>query len=73
MPLVEQVFERHQLAAGFVQGVHTVVDGDVPHIVGREDLLNVEPGVELVSAQTGQVLGDDDGHIAVLTGLLHNF
>ena len=52
-PLVEQVFEGHQLAALGVFRVHIVVDGDVAHPELGEPLLDVQPGVQLVAAQTG--------------------
>ena len=52
-PLVEQVFEGHQLAALDVFRVHIVVDGDVAHPELGKPLLDVQPGVQLVAAQTG--------------------
>ena len=71
MPFVEQILEGHEFIAGLIQSVHIVVDGNVAHIVGGEDLLDVETCVELVASQTGQVLGDHDGDSPVLH-LLHH-
>ena len=49
-PLVEQVFEGHQVVALGVFRVHIVVDGDVADAELREPLLDVEAGVQLITA-----------------------
>ena len=65
-PLVEQVFEGHQVVALGVFRVHIVVDGDVADAELREPLLDVQPCVQLVSPQTAEILGDDDPDFPVL-------
>lgn len=62
---IEQIFERHQLVALAAVGVHVVVDGNVADAEHRKSLLDVQPGVKLISAQTGQVLRDDDTNLSV--------
>ena len=51
--VIEQVLEGHQLAALGVLRVHIVVDGDVTDAELGKPLLDVQPGVQLVAAQTG--------------------
>src|SRR5699024_11230900 len=52
-------------------GVHIVVDSDVAHIVGGEDLLDIKTGVKLVSAKAGEILRNDDGDVAVAHVIHH--
>ena len=52
-PLVEQIFEGHQVVALGVFRVHIVVDGDIADAELREPLLDIEAGVQLVTAQSG--------------------
>ena len=68
---VEQIFEGHQFVAVFILGVHVVVDSDVAHIVGWEDLLNIKAGVKLVSAKAGEILRNDDSDVAVAHVIHH--
>ena len=64
-PLVEQVLEGHQLCALAPVGIHIVVDGDVTDAEHGEAFLDVQPRVELVASQPGQVLGDDGADLPV--------
>lgn len=64
-PLVKEVLEGHQLRALTPVGVHIVVDGDVADAKHGEPLLDVQPRVELVAPQSGQVLGDDGADLPV--------
>ena len=67
MPRVlKEVLEGHQLAALGVLCVHAVIDGDVADTELGEALLDVQSSVQLVAAQAGEVLSDDDTHFAVL-------
>jgi hypothetical protein len=73
VPLIEQILERHQLVAVFILGVNIVVDSDVAHIIGREYLLDIKTGVQLVSSKAGKILCDDDGDVAVAHVIQHLF
>lgn len=73
VPLIEQILERHQLVAVFILGVNIVVDSDVVHIIGREYLLDIKTGVQLVSSKAGKILCDDDGDVAVAHVIHHLF
>ena len=73
VPLIEQILERHQLVAVFILGVNIVVDSDVAHIIGREYLLDIKTGVQLVSSKAGKILCDDDGDVAVAHVIHHLF
>ncbi len=53
--VLEQIFERHQFVALAAVRVHIVIDCDVADAEHGEALLNIQPCVELVPAQTGQV------------------
>ena len=64
-PLVEQIFERHEIIALCVFRVHIVVDRNVPDAEHRKAFLNVETGVKLVSAKAAEVLGYDDPNLPV--------
>lgn len=70
---LEQILERHQLVAVFILGVNIVVDSDVAHIIGREYLLDIKTGVQLVSSKAGKILCDDDGDVAVAHVIHHLF
>ena len=59
-PLVEQIFERHEIIALCVFRVHIVVDRNVPDAEHGEALLNIETGMKLISAKAAEVLGHDD-------------
>lgn len=63
---VEQIFERHQFVALAAVGIHIVVDGDVADTEHGEAFLDVQPCVQLVTAQAGQVFRDDDPNLAIL-------
>ena len=71
--VLEQILERHQLVAVFILGVNIVVDSDVAHIIGREYLLDIKTGVQLVSSKAGKILCDDDGDVAVAHVIHHLF
>ena len=64
-PLVEQIFERHEIIALCVFRVHIVVDRNVPDAEHGEALFNVETGVKLVSAKAAEILGHDDPNFSV--------
>ena len=60
---IEDVFEGgnvHGLIAG---AVHAVIDGDVLYPVLGEENLNIAACFQIVSAETGQVLGNDPFHM----------
>ena len=65
-PLVEQIFERHEVVALAAVGVHIVIDGDVANAEHGEALFNVEAGMKLISAEATEILGDDDPDLTVL-------
>ena len=64
-PLVEQIFERHEIIALCVFRVHIVVDRNVPDAEHRKALLNIETSVKLVSAKAAEILGHDDPNLPV--------
>ena len=64
-PLVEQIFERHEIIALCVFRVHIVVDRNVPDAEHRKALFNVETGVKLVPAKAAEILGHNDSNLAV--------
>ena len=64
-PLVEQIFERHEIIALCVFRVHIVVDRNVPDAEHGEALLNIETSVKLVSAKAAEILGHDDPNLSV--------
>ena len=64
-PLVEQIFERHEIIALRIFCVHIVVDRNVPDAEHGEALFNVETGVKLVSAKAAEILGHDDPNFSV--------
>ena len=64
-PLVEQIFERHEIIALCVFRVHIVVDRNVPDAEHGEALFNVETGVKLISAKAAEILGHNDSNLAV--------
>ena len=64
-PLVEQIFERHEIIALCVFRVHIVVDRNVPDAEHRKAFLNVETGVKLVSAKAAEILGHNDPNLPV--------
>ena len=65
-PLVEQIFERHEVVALAAVSVHIVIDGDVANAEHGEAFLNVEAGMELISAEAAEILGDNDPDFTVL-------
>ena len=65
-PLVEQVFERHEVIALAAVSVYIVIDSDVAYAEHGKAFLNVETGMKLVTSQSGKVLGDDDSNLTVL-------
>ena len=64
-PLVEQIFERHEIIALCVFRIHIVVDRNVPDAEHGEALFNVETGMKLVSAKAAEILGHDDPNLPV--------
>ena len=54
-PLVEQIFERHEVVALAAVSVHIVIDGDVANAEHGEALFNVEAGMKLVTTKSGKV------------------
>ena len=64
-PLVEQIFERHEIIALCVFRVHIVVDRNVPDAEHGEALLNIETGMKLVSAKAAEILGHNDPNLPV--------
>ena len=42
VPRIEQILEEYPFVAVFVLGVHILVSGDIAHIVGGEDPLDIE-------------------------------
>ena len=65
-PLVEQIFERHEVIALAAVSVYIVIDSDVAYAEHGKAFLNVETGMKLVTSQSGKVLGDDDSNLTVL-------
>ena len=64
-PLVEQIFERHEVVALAAVGVHIVIDGDVADAEHGETFLDVESCVELISTKATEILSHDDPDLAV--------
>ena len=64
-PLVEQIFERHEIIALCVFRVHIVVDRNVPDAEHGEALLNIETGMKLISAKAAEILGHNDPNLPV--------
>ena len=64
-PLVEQIFERHEIIALCIFRIHIVVDRNVPDAEHRKALFNVETGVKLVPAKAAEILGHDDSNLPV--------
>ena len=64
-PLVEQIFERHEVVALAAVGVHIVIDGDVADAEHGESFFDVESRVELISTEVTEILGHDDPDPAV--------
>ena len=64
-PLVEQIFERHEIIALTAVGIHIVIDGDEADAEHGEAFLNVESRVELISTEATEILGHDDPDLAV--------
>lgn len=64
-PLVEQIFERHEVIALAAVGVHIVIDGDVADAEHGEAFLDVEFCVELISTEAAEILGHNDPDLAV--------
>ena len=64
-PLVEQIFERHEVVALAAVGIHIVIDGDVADAEHGESFLDVEPRVELISTEAAEIFGHNDPDLAV--------
>lgn len=64
-PLVEQIFERHEVVALAAVGVHIVIDGDAADAEHGESFLDVESSVELISTEAAEILGHNDPDLAV--------
>ena len=64
-PLVEQIFERHEVVALAAVGVHIVIDGDVADAEHGESFLDVQARVELISTEAAEILGHNDPDPAV--------
>jgi len=64
--VLEQIFERHEVVALAAVSVHIVIDGDVANAEHGEAFLNVEAGMELISAEAAEILGDNDPDFTVL-------
>ena len=64
-PLVEQVFERHEIIALCIFRIHIVIDCNVPNAEHGEALLNIETGMKLISAKAAEILGHNDSNLAV--------
>lgn len=62
---LEQILKRHQLVALAAVGIHIIVDGNVADAEHWKPFLDIQPGMELVTTQPGQVFRDDDANLAV--------
>ena len=71
IPLVEQILERRKLVVIAEQRVIVIVDGDIPDAVSREDKLGIVADLDIVSAESGQVFGDNDSDLARFNQLVH--
>ncbi len=56
---VQDIAKRGDVHGALVQRVHPVVDGDIAHPMLREEHFQIQPAVQIVAAQPGQVFGDD--------------
>ena len=63
--VLEQILERHEVVALAAVGVYIVIDGDVADAEHGESFLDVEPRVELISAEAAEILGHNDPDLAV--------
>ena len=56
--IVQDVLERSDFIVAF-QRVHFISEGDVSYALGLEEYLRIVAGHDVVPAQTGKILGDD--------------
>ena len=63
--VIEQLLERHEVIARAAVGVHIVIDGNVTDAEHGEAFLDVKAGMELISAEAAEILGDDDPNLTV--------
>lgn len=68
--LIEPVAQRRKLII-FSGRVHAVIDGDIAHLIFREDDLNELTGFQIITPQPRQILGDDSRHVTCLNLLEH--
>ena len=71
--LVDDIQERSKVIVLLVGAVHTAVHGDETDIVFGEKHFRVETDLQIVSADTAHILGDDDTDLIVLDQLNHSF
>ena len=64
-PLIEQIFERHEVIALAAVGVHIVIDSDVADAEHGEAFLDVQARVELISTEATEIFGHNDPDPAV--------
>lgn len=57
----------------FSANEYVIYERPVAHIIGREYLLDIKTGVQLVSSKAGKILCDDDGDVAVAHVIHHLF
>ena len=67
--VLEKVLKRCKLVALIVERIEIVIDGDIPNLPAWEQHFGVLTDLDIVSTETGQVLGDQRCHLA----LLHHF
>ena len=73
VPLVEDVDDAKLLFILAVKAIVVVVDGDKPNIIFGESQLDISSGLNIISAETGQILYYNDTDLAVPHVRHHTF
>lgn len=73
VPFVEDINDTKLLFIFAVKAIVVIVDGDKPNVIFGKRQLNIPSGLNIISAETGQVLDDNDSDLAVLHIRHHTF
>ena len=73
VPFVEDVNDAKLLLVLAVKAIVVIVDGNKANIIFRKRQLNISSGLNIISAETGQVFYDNDTDLAIFHVCHHAF
>ena len=73
VPFVEDIDDAKLLFIFAVKAIVVIVDGDESNVIFGEGQLNIPSGLNIISAETGQVLDDNGSDLSILHISHHAF